>query len=258
MSSNLFSLQGRVALITGGNSGIGRELAFAFRDAGAQVAIGARRAERNTEVVAKLGGNASGFELDVTDEASVERAIAGVVQRYGRLDILVNNAGTVNRTSVMELERAAWDRVMNTNLTGPFLCTKHAARVMKAQGAGKIINISSVLGLIAPSKGLQVPYTVSKHGVIALTKVNAVELAPLGIQVNAVAPGYFVTEMTAELSGSPIEEVIKRRTPDGRIGDTADLVGTCLYLASSASNHVTGQCIAVDGGYLVSDGLDRG
>jgi NAD(P)-dependent dehydrogenase (short-subunit alcohol dehydrogenase family) len=112
--------------------------------------------------------------------------------------------------------------------------------------------------LIAPSKGLQVPYTVSKHGVIALTKVNAVELAPLGIQVNAVAPGYFVTEMTAELSGSPIEQVIKRRTPDGRIGDTADLVGTCLYLASNASNHVTGQCIAVDGGYLASDGLERG
>jgi NAD(P)-dependent dehydrogenase (short-subunit alcohol dehydrogenase family) len=256
--SALFSLQGRVALVTGGNSGIGREIAFAFRDAGAKVAIGARRADRNVEVVAKLGGEASGYELDVTDEASIERAIGAVVKRYGRLDILVNNAGTVNRTSVMELSLDAWNRVMNTNLTGPFLCTKHAARVMAKQGSGKIINVSSVLGLIAPSKGLQVPYAVSKHGVIALTKVNAVELAPLGIQVNAVAPGYFMTEMTAELSGSQIEQTIKRRTPNGRIGDTADLVGTCVYLASGASNHVTGQCIAVDGGYLASDGLDRG
>jgi NAD(P)-dependent dehydrogenase (short-subunit alcohol dehydrogenase family) len=258
MGGELFSLAGRVALITGGNSGIGRELAFAFRDAGAKVAIAARRPERNAEVLADLGPDAAAFQLDVTDEASVEKTVAGVVARYGRLDILVNNAGTVNRTSVMDLELAAWHRVMNTNLTGPFLCTKHAARVMKTQGSGKIINISSVLGLIAPSKGLQVPYTVSKHGVIALTKVNAVELAPLGIQVNAVAPGYFLTEMTAELSGSPIEQVILRRTPDGRVGDTADLVGTCLYLASNASNHVTGQCIAVDGGYLASDGLDRG
>lgn len=257
MAKDWFSLSGKVALITGGNSGIGRELAFAFRDAGARVAIAARRADRNAAVVAELGADAAAFELDVTDEASVERVIAGVKQRFGRLDILVNNAGTVNRTSVMELEKSAWDRVMNTNLTGPFLCTKHAARVMKTQGAGKIINIASVLGLIAPSKGLQVPYTVSKHGLIALTKVNAVELAPLGIQVNAVAPGYFLTEMTAELSGSPIEQSILRRTPDGKVGDTADLVGTCLFLASGASDHVTGICIPVDGGYLASDGLER-
>jgi 2-dehydro-3-deoxy-D-gluconate 5-dehydrogenase len=258
MAKERFSLSGKVALITGGNSGIGRELALAFRDAGARVAIAARRPDRNAAVLAELGLDAAAFELDVTDEASVERTIAAVDSRFGRLDILVNNAGTVNRASVMELERAAWDRVMNTNLTGPFLCTKHAARIMKNQRSGKIINISSVLGLIAPSKGLQVPYTVSKHGLIALTRVNAVELAPLGIQVNAVAPGYFITEMTAELSGTAIEQAIVRRTPDGRIGDTGDLVGTCLYLASGASDHVTGICIPVDGGYLASDGLERG
>jgi NAD(P)-dependent dehydrogenase (short-subunit alcohol dehydrogenase family) len=258
MPNDLFSLTGKVALITGGNSGIGRELALAFREAGARVAIAARRAERNAAVLKELGGNAAAFELDVTEEASVERAIGAVVNRFGRLDILVNNAGTVNRASVLELERAAWDRVMNTNLTGPFLCTKHAARIMQSQRSGKIINIASVLGLIAPSKGLQIPYSVSKHGLIALTKVNAVELAPLGIQVNAVAPGYFITEMTAELSGTAIEQAIVRRTPDGRIGDTADLVGACLYLASGAADHVTGICIPVDGGYLASDGLERG
>jgi len=258
MGDSLFSLDGRVALVTGGNSGIGRALAIALHGAGASVAICARRAQKNDAVVAELGERAAGFVLDVADEASVEAAVAAVVKRFGRIDILVNNAGTVNRTSVMDLERAAWDRVMNTNLTGPFLCTKHAARVMKQQGKGKIINISSVYGLIAPSKGLQVPYAVSKHGLIALTRVNAVELAALGIQVNAIAPGYYFTEMTAELAGTPLEQAMIRRTPDGRVGQTSDLVGTCLYLASAASDHVTGVCIPVDGGYLASDGLDRG
>ena len=257
MASNAFSLEGRVALVTGGNSGIGRTLALALRDAGAKVAIGGRRAARNAAVLAELGESGAAFELDVCDEPSVERAVQGVVERFGRLDILVNNAGDVNRKSVMELERGDWDRVMAINLTGPFLCTKHAARRMKAQGSGKIINIASVYGLTAPSKGLQVAYTASKHGVIGLTRVNAVELMPLGIQVNAIAPGYFFTEMTGELRGTSLEQSIKRRTPSGRLGETSELTGTCLYLASSASDHVSGICIPVDGGYLASDGLER-
>lgn len=258
MQGGLFSLEGRVALVTGGNSGIGRRVALAFRDAGAKVVIAARRADRNAQVLTELGDGHAAFEMDVTDEAAIERTLASIGQRYGHLDILFNNAGAVNRKSVMELSLAEWDRVMNINLTGPFLCTKHAARMMKAQGNGKIINTSSVYGLVAPSKGLQVPYTVSKHGLIALTKVNAVELAPFGIQVNAIAPGYYFTEMTAELAGTLLEQSMIRRTPSGRIGQTDDLVGTALYLASAASNHVTGMCIAVDGGYLASDGLDRG
>ena len=157
----------------------------------------------------------------------------------------------------MELERADWDRIMAVNLTGPFLCTKHAARHMTARRSGKIINIASVYGLTAPSKGLQVAYTASKHGVIGLTRVNAVELAPLGVQVNAIAPGYFFTEMTSELRGTPLELAINRRTPSGRLGETSELVGACLYLASAASDHVSGICIPVDGGYLASDGLER-
>lgn len=258
MQAVLFSLQGKVALVTGGNSGIGKRIAMAFRDAGATVAIAARRADRNAAVLDELGAGHAAYEMDVTDEAAVERTVEAIRQRYGRLDILFNNAGAVNRKSVMELSLAEWERVMSINLTGPFLCTKHAARVMKSQGSGKIINTSSVYGLVAPSKGLQVPYAVSKHGLVALTKVNAIELAPLGIQVNAIAPGYYFTEMTAELAGTPMEQAMIRRTPSGRIGQTDDLVGTCLYLASDASNHVTGVCIAVDGGYLASDGLDRG
>ena len=258
MAANPFSLDGRVAFVTGGNSGIGRAIALAFQEAGARVAIGARRAQRNEAVLAELGPQAAAFEVDVCDEQSVERTIARVVERFGRLDILVNNAGGVNRKSVMELERSDWERVLAINLTGPFLCTKHAARQMKAQGNGKIINISSVYGLTAPSKGLQVAYTASKHGLIGLTRVNAVELMPLGIQVNAIAPGYFFTEMTGELRGTPLEEAIKHRTPSGRLGETSELTGTCIYLASSASDHVSGVCIPVDGGYLSSDGLERG
>jgi 2-deoxy-D-gluconate 3-dehydrogenase len=260
MGSDLFSLEGRVALVTGGNGGIGRTLALALREAGAKVAIGARRTERNAAVLAELGGdggNAAAFDLDVCDEASVERVVHGVVERFGRLDILINNAGDVNRKSVMELARSEWERVMAINLTGPFLCTKHAARRMTAQRSGKIINIASVYGLTAPSKGLQVAYTASKHGLVGLTRVNAVELAPLGVQVNAIAPGYFFTEMTGELRGTPLEQAINRRTPSGRLGETSELVGACIYLASAASDHVSGICIPVDGGYLASDGLDR-
>jgi NAD(P)-dependent dehydrogenase (short-subunit alcohol dehydrogenase family) len=257
MAANLFDLSDRVALVTGGNSGIGRALAIALREAGARVAIGARRADRNAQVLKELGGDCAAFQLDVTDEASVERAVNGVRERFGRVDILVNNAGAVKRASVMEHSRADWDSILHTNVTGPFLCTKHAARLMKAQGAGKIINIASVYGLTAPSRGLQMSYTVSKHALLGLTKVNAVELAPHGIQVNAIAPGYFYTEINTELRGTQFEQFVKQRSPNGRWGETSDLIGTCLYLASPASDHVNGACIVVDGGYLASDGLQR-
>lgn len=257
MSNGLFSLEGRVALVTGGNSGIGRQMALAMRNAGAKVAIGSRRADRNAVVLEQLGPDGAAFQLDVSDEASVEKTIEGVAERYGRLDILINNAGAVNRKSVLELERSDWDHVMNVNVTGTFLCTKHAARMMKAQGGGKIVNITSIYGLTAPSKGLQVAYTASKHAIVGLTKVNAVELAEHGIQVNAIAPGFFLTDMTAEIKGTPMETALIRRTPSGHLGDTEDIIGTCLYLVSAASDHVTGMCIAVDGGYVTSDGMDR-
>ena len=253
-----FGLDGKVALVTGGNSGIGRSLALGLVQAGARVAIGGRRADRNAAVVAELGPDAAAFALDVSDEGSVERTVHAVLDRYGRLDILVNNAGGANRASVMDLEREAWDRVLGTNLTGAFLCTKHCARPMTAQGSGKIVNIASIYGLTAPSRGLLVAYTAAKHGLIGLTRVNAVELAPLGIQVNAIAPGYVFTEMTEELRGTAFERAVERRVPSGRWGHADDLVGTCIWLASAASNHVTGNVVSVDGGHVASDGLDRG
>jgi 2-deoxy-D-gluconate 3-dehydrogenase len=251
------SLAGQVALVTGGNSGLGRAMAAAFRNAGAKVAIGARRSEQNAAVVAELGGEAAAFDLDVSDEASVAAAIAGAVERFGRLDILVNNAGIVRRESVLTLERRQWDEVIAINLTGAFLCTKHAAQHMAAQKRGKIINIASIYGLTAPSKGRQLSYTVSKHGLVGLTKANAVELAPLGIRVNAIAPGYYFTEISEELRGSKFEEAVKRRTPMGRWGEPDDLVGAAVFLASPASDFITGVVLNVDGGYLASDGVDR-
>ena len=252
-----FSLDGKVAFITGGNSGLGRAIALAMRDQGARVVIAGRRAQRNAEVLEELGPEHAANELDVADEESVRRAIAATVDKFGRLDILINNAGMGQRASVMELELSAWQRVLATNLTGAFLCTKYAARQMKQQRAGKIINIASIYGLVAPSKGLQVAYTVSKHALVGLTKVNAVELMPLGIQVNAIAPGWFVTEMTAELRGTSFEQAALQRIPAERWGQTGDLVGTCLYLASSAADFVAGAVIPVEGGYLASDGLAR-
>jgi 2-dehydro-3-deoxy-D-gluconate 5-dehydrogenase len=255
---SMFDVSGRVALVTGGNSGLGLAMARGLSSAGARVAIAARRGNRNEAALSELGEGASAFELDVTDEASVERVIAATVERFGRLDILINNAGVVHRKSVMELDREAWDHVMAVNVTGVFLCTKHAARVMAKQRSGKIINISSVYGMVGPSKGLQVAYTASKHAVIGLTRANAVELAPLGIQVNAILPGWHFTEINAEARGTAFEQSVSKRTPMGRWATAEELVGLCVYLSSPASDFVTGSCMVQDGGYSASDGLDRG
>jgi 2-dehydro-3-deoxy-D-gluconate 5-dehydrogenase len=258
MSAKLFDLAGQVALVTGGNSGIGQALALGLRDAGASVAIAARRAGRNAEVLAELGPGHAAFEMDVTDEASVEAAIAGVAARFGRLDILVNNAGNAHASSVMEQSLADWNHVIATDLSGPMLCTKHAARVMARMGRGKIINIASVYGLVGASRGRLGSYVAAKHGLIGLTKVNAIELAPLGIQVNAIAPGWIFTEMNGASRGTPFEQAVQGRTPAGRWGEGADVVGACIYLASAAAAYVSGSCLTVDGGYSASDGLDRG
>lgn len=257
MSPNLFDLSGRVVLVTGGNSGIGLALALGLRDAGATVAVAARRASRNAEAVALLGSGHAAFEMDVTDEAAIERTVAGVVERYGRLDVLVNNAGAAKAASVLEQSLDEWMQVLATDLTGPMLCTKHAARVMQRQGDGRIINIASIYGLMAASRGRLISYVAAKHGLIGLTKVNAVELAPVGIRVNAIAPGWIFTEMNDSARGTPFEQAVVQRTPMGRWGSTQELVGACVYLASEASGYVTGSCLSVDGGYAASDGLDR-
>lgn len=247
-----FSLDGRVALVTGGNGGLGLAMAHGLQAAGAQVAVTGRNPAKNQTAAAALGAEALVLSADVRDEAAVAKAVAAVVARFGRLDILVNNAGLARGGLVAEQARADWDAVVETHLTGAFLCAKHAARAMLARGeGGKIINIGSMYSVFGGSSF--VDYTSAKAGLLGLTRGLAVELGPNGIQVNAILPGWYPTEMTQTVLESPRAEQIRRRTPAGRWGRGEDLVGATVFLASAASDFITGVALPVDGGYSVSD-----
>ena len=254
MQPELFSLEGRVALVTGGNGGLGRAMALGLRGAGARVAVTGRDPAKNQAIAAELGQPEAVFELDVRNEAAVERTVAGVVDRFGRLDILVNNAGLFRGGSALTESEQDWNAVLGTHLTGAFLCARHAARAMIARGeGGKIVNIGSAYSRFGPPDFAD--YATAKTGILGLTRALAVELATYGIQVNAILPGWFETDLTRGLPATPLGDQFRRRTPAGRWGDPADLVGTAIYLASRASDFVTGAQIPVDGGYAVSDRL---
>jgi 2-deoxy-D-gluconate 3-dehydrogenase len=251
--TTLFSLAGRTALVTGGNGGIGWALASGLKEAGARVAVTGRDSAKNQAVAAQLG-NAAVFSLDVRDEAAVKETMAGVIEHLGRLDILINNAGLARLGNVLEQPLEDWNFVVDTNLTGAFLCAKYAAQAMVAQGeGGKIINIGSMYSLFGPPNVTS--YAASKAGMLGLTRALAVELAPHNVQVNAILPGWYPTGGTAEIESAPLGEYIRRKTPAGRWGRPEDLVGTAVFLASAASDFVTGTAIPVDGGYSVADRL---
>jgi 2-deoxy-D-gluconate 3-dehydrogenase len=248
----MFSLKGRVALVTGGNGGIGRAMALAYREAGAQVVVTGRKAAKNEAVAAELSGPESVITLDVLDEPAIESAVAGIVERYGRLDILVNNAGQARRGSVPDLARSDWEDILAVNLTGPFLMAKHASKAMIAAGTGgKIINIASMYAVFGPPNVAS--YASSKTGLLGLTRALAVELCKHNIQVNAILPGWYFTDMNAHLKDSPLAEHVRRKTPAGRWGHPEDLAGAALLLASAASDFITGIALPVDGGYSVAD-----
>jgi 2-deoxy-D-gluconate 3-dehydrogenase len=254
MTDKLFSLSGRVALVTGGNGGLGRALALALREAGASVTVTGRDARKNREIAEELGDPKAVLELDVRDEADVQRTIEAVVRQRGHLDVMVNNAGNFAGGSILELSLQGWESVIGAHLTGAFLCSKHAARSMVERGeGGKIINVGSMYSLFGPPGFAD--YAAAKTGVLGLTRALAVELGPDDIQVNAILPGWYETDLTR---GGPTEtwgELIRRKTPAGRWGNPEDLAGAVVFLASRASDFVTGAALPVDGGYSVADRL---
>ena len=252
--SSLFDLGGRVAMVTGGNGGIGRGIAFGLAQAGADLVILGRDEAKNTAVVEELrhlGRHALSVVCDVLDRSQIAAAFAAAEAEYGRLDILVNNAGIAGGGRPEEITQETWDTILGTNLTAMFQASQCAHPLLKASGHGKVINIGSEYSLFG--SGGVLPYSASKGGVVQLTKSLAVAWARDGIQVNCIVPGWISTEMTrgAEEDPRSYQRIIDR-TPARRFGHPEELGGAAVFLASHASDFVTGVVLPVDGGYAAS------
>lgn len=248
--TGLFDLSGKVALVTGANTGIGQGIALALAEAGADIAAAGRSAADETvDKVRGLGRKGENFAADLSSVGAVQPLVDAVLAEFGRIDILVNNAGIIRRADAVDFTEADWDAVMDTNLKTLFFLCQSVGRPMIARGSGKIINIASMLTF---QGGIRVPsYTASKSGVGGLTKLLANEWAAKGIQVNAIAPGYIATNNTAALQGDETRNrQIMERIPAGRWGDPSDIGGAAVFLASRASDYVQGHILAVDGGWL--------
>ena len=252
-AADMFSLKGRVALVTGASSGLGTQFARALADNGAVVALVARRVDRLTSLKDEIegkGGRALAIEADVTDRAAMARAFDAAEKAFGTVTILVNNAGIAHGGRAVEMPPEEWRKVLSTNLDAVFFWAQEAARrILAANKQGAIVNIASVLGL-AVSKGA-VAYAAAKAGVVQVTKALAVELAFKGVRVNAIAPGWFITEMNDEYLTGEAGAAIKREIPMGRFGNPGDLDGALLLLVSDAGSYITGATIVVDGGQVI-------
>jgi 2-deoxy-D-gluconate 3-dehydrogenase len=253
--TNAFDLSGRVALVTGGNGGIGLGIALGLAKAGATVVIAGRNAEKNAAALSELkalGATADALMVDVADETACRAMVADVQSRFGRLDVLVNNAGVARRTRPETMSLEIWNTILTTNLTAALVASQAAHPLMKAAGGGKIINIGSMYSIFgAPYVSA---YAVSKGGLVQLTKSLAAAWAADNIQVNAILPGWIDTEMTrpARTGSAEFSDAIVARTPAGRWGEATDFEGPAVFLASPASDFVTGASLAVDGGYSIS------
>ena len=254
MPAQPFDLSGKIALVTGACRGLGFAIAEGLAKAGATVVLNGRRRdelEASAKALTDAGRNASIQVFDVTDRPAVHRAVAAVEAQHGRLDIVVNNAGIQRRGPLVDVAQQDWDDIIATNLTAPFLVSQAALPGMIARRNGKIIHIASLMSELA--RPTVVPYTAAKGGVRQLTRGMAVELAPHNIQVNAIAPGYFATEMNRALIDNPeFNAWVCKRTPAGRWGQPEEIAGLAVFLASSAANYITGQMLVIDGGMSVA------
>jgi 3-oxoacyl-[acyl-carrier protein] reductase len=242
------NLAGQVALVTGASRGIGKAIALALGRCGAKVACVARDTAKLAETVSAItaaGGQAEAFACDVTNGAAVQTLVETIAENWGRLDILVNNAGITRDTLLPRMSDEQWDEVLNTNLRGTFLFTRAVTRPMMQQRYGRIINISSVSGLIGNAG--QANYSASKAAIIGFTRTVSKELASRKVTVNSIAPGFIESEMSAAL-GEALQDQVKTRIPAKRLGTTDEVADVVLFLASPTSSYITGQCITIDGG----------
>lgn len=249
---DFFSLKGKVAIVTGGNTGLGQAYVVALAKAGADLFVVTydREWEETRKMVEAEGRKIEFFQADLTDRTQIDKVVSTCIEKFGKIDILVNNAGTIRRAPLLEYKDEDWNAVMDINLNSVYFLSQATAKVMVKQGSGKIINIASMLsfqgGKFVP------PYTASKHGVAGITKAFANELAAHNIQINAIAPGYIKTANTAPIRADEKRNAeILSRIPADRWADPFDLMGAVVFLASKASDYVNGHILAVDGGWLV-------
>jgi 3-oxoacyl-[acyl-carrier protein] reductase len=244
------SLENKVALITGGARGIGREIALLFAKEGADIAIcdiDLEQVEHTAKEIEALGRKALAFKVDVTNSGDVQAMVDKILDNFNKLDILINNVGITKDNLILRMSEEEWDKVIAVNLKGTFVCTKIASKVMLKQHSGKIVNLASIIGIMGNIG--QANYAASKAGIIGLTKSVAKELALRGICVNAIAPGFIKTEMTSKLP-EEIQQKILSNIPLGRLGEPKDVANLALFLSSESSSYITGQVIQIDGGML--------